>query len=108
MACLFIYHRLLCNGSLSKLELESILDIDNRITVYNYIKEIQAFIAEFDFYLDEIIEIEYDIVTKKYVLTLKRKKWDWRQLQSHFEKNSFFLLMLIFYKHVLSIMMLIK
>ena len=74
MACLFIYHRLLCNGTLSKLDLEAILDIDNRITTYNYIKEIQAFIAEFDFYLDEIIEIEYDIVTKKYVLTLKRKK----------------------------------
>ena len=69
-----MYHRMLHRGFIKKTEIESILNIDSRITAYNYVKEIEAFIAEFDFYLDEIIEIQYDAITKAYYLSAKIKK----------------------------------
>lgn len=73
IACLFIYHELLTKRRVSKNYLERILEADSRITVYNYIQELKAFIANLGIYLDFIMDIYYDSKTGEYVLDLRKK-----------------------------------
>lgn len=72
-ACLFIYHCLLCDRHISKKYLEEILNIQSRITLYNYIEEIRNYFSNFDFYLSYIMEIYYDADKKEYILDLRKK-----------------------------------
>lgn len=73
-ACLFIYHELLTKKRVSKNHLEKVLNIDSRITIYNYISELKAFLYNLDMYLDYIIDIYYDPNAKEYVLDLRKKQ----------------------------------
>lgn len=73
-ACLFIFYSLLIKKRINKLLIEKILELDNRITIYNYIIQIQQFISNFENNLDYIIDIYYDYNSKDYVLELRKKK----------------------------------
>ncbi|MDE7264504.1 MAG: hypothetical protein K2N64_07570 [Anaeroplasmataceae bacterium] len=73
-ACLFIYHHLLLDGKIKRDLVEYALELDNRVTIYNYIGEIKIFISEFKFFLGQEIEVYYDIDTKEYILDLRKKK----------------------------------
>ncbi len=72
-ACLFIYHCLIYNNKVSKKYLEDTLNIQSRVTLYNYIEEIKNYISNFDFYLDYIMEIYYDSDIKEYILDSRKK-----------------------------------
>ncbi len=74
VACIFVYHELLLKRRVSKSYLEKVLEVDSRITLYNYISDIKSFIINFDCYLDYIIDLYYDSSTKEYVLDLRKKK----------------------------------
>lgn len=73
-ACLFIYHCLLCDRKVSKCFIEETLNIQNRITLYNYIEEIKNYISDFDIQLDYIMDLNYDLDSKEYILDLRKKK----------------------------------
>lgn len=73
-ACLFIYHCLLCDRQVSKQHLEKVLAIQSRVTLYNYIEEIRNFISNFDYYLDYIMDLDYNLDSKNYILDLRKKK----------------------------------
>ena len=73
-ACLFIYHLLLINKRIKKEYLEKVLDIESRVTLYNYITEIKMYIQDFEIRLGYIMELYYDTNTKEYVLSIRRKK----------------------------------
>lgn len=58
------------------------LEINNRITIYNYINEIKAYIAEFDYLLDYEIDIIYDSKCGDYIMERIKKNWDWISLSN--------------------------
>lgn len=72
-ACLFIYHHLLLDGKIKKSEIEHALDLENRVTIYNYVEEIKVFISEFMFYLNQELEVEYNSRTGEFILDLRKK-----------------------------------
>lgn len=73
-ACLFIYHSLVIDGRIKRDLIENVLELDNRITIYNYILDIRLFISELDYFLDQELEIYYDTKTKEFILELRKKK----------------------------------
>lgn len=72
-AILWISYELWNYGRIKKSRIHEVLEIDNRITIYSYINEIKAFIADFDYYLDYSIEVVYDLETGYYVLEKTKK-----------------------------------
>ena len=67
-ACLFIYHHLLLNEKIGKEEIEHYLELENRITVYNYIVELKLFLAELSKLTNFNMVIQYDYETKEFFL----------------------------------------
>lgn len=55
-------------GKISKEEIEHYLELENRITIYNYIIELKLFLAELSKLTDVSMAIQYDYETKEYFL----------------------------------------
>ena len=72
-SCLFIYHHLIVYGSIKKEVVEDFLEIENRITIYNYLVELKIFIAELSIYLCQDIEIYYDSKPREFVLEKSKR-----------------------------------
>lgn len=63
-----IYHYLLLEGKITKSEIEFYLNLDNRITIYNYILEIKAFLGELALITNEPMTVRYDYENKEFYL----------------------------------------
>jgi len=56
------------NGKIGKEEIEHYLELENRITVYNYIVELRLFLAELSKLTNVSMVIQYDYETREYFL----------------------------------------
>lgn len=59
---------------MKKKYLEEVLNLSNRITLYNYIEEVKNFMYELDHHLEYAMEIYYDVNTQEYILEMRKKK----------------------------------
>lgn len=73
-ACLFIFQALILCKKVSKEYLIEVLDIESRTTLYNYMKEIEAYFQDFDYYNDFKMILKYDSYNKEYRLILRKKR----------------------------------
>jgi len=59
---------LLLEGKISKSDVEFYLELDNRITIYNYILEIKAFLGELAKRTNERLTVKYDSEAKEFYI----------------------------------------
>jgi len=77
--------------------LEDTLNIQSRVTLYNYIGEIKNYVSNFDFYLDYMMDIYYDLYTKEYILDLRKKRHhNWVSGIVRFRIQDYLLILTIF------------
>ena len=55
-------------GKISKSDVEFYLELDNRITIYNYILEIKAFLGELAKRTKERLTVKYDSEAKEFYI----------------------------------------